>query len=147
MPLMHAWLMFANDMLQKLDTCEFDAGNIWFIHKEGFFLDGFVHKQNWCIWGRENSHVAVPSSLYPPKVIIWTIIFSRGSIEPFLTITTTKYLAILHVFEWAFKMLSKTKRIACYLCKMVHGWLSGCNFLFSQHTFQCSCHCPRLRKI
>ncbi|GBL90647.1 hypothetical protein AVEN_219315-1 [Araneus ventricosus] len=54
---------FANAMLQLVDEGDIDVGNKWFSDEAYFNLDGFVNKQNWRIWGTENPHVAVPSSL------------------------------------------------------------------------------------
>ncbi|GBM14916.1 hypothetical protein AVEN_213261-1 [Araneus ventricosus] len=50
-------------MLQLVDEDDIDVGNVLFSDKAYFNLDSFVNKQNWRIWGTENPHVAVPSSL------------------------------------------------------------------------------------
>ncbi|GBL80493.1 hypothetical protein AVEN_225200-1 [Araneus ventricosus] len=92
---------FKNAVLQKLDACKIDVGNSWFSEKAYFPLDNFVNKHNWCIWGTENLHIAVPSSAHPSKVIVWDAISSRGLIGPFFRrqmITAAKHLHILHEF-------------------------------------------------
>ncbi|GBN05193.1 hypothetical protein AVEN_143023-1 [Araneus ventricosus] len=61
---------FANAMLKFVDEDDIDVGNILFSDEAYFNLDDFVNKQNWRIWGTENPHVAAPSSLYSPKVMV-----------------------------------------------------------------------------
>ncbi|GBM52615.1 hypothetical protein AVEN_16730-1 [Araneus ventricosus] len=88
-------------MMQLVDEGDIDVGNIWFLDEAYFNLDGFVNKQNWRIWGTENPHVAVSSSPYSPKVMIWAAISSKGIIGPFFreqTINVAKYLGILDEF-------------------------------------------------
>ncbi|GBO45985.1 hypothetical protein AVEN_246438-1 [Araneus ventricosus] len=92
---------FANTMLQLVNEGDIDVGNIWFSEEAYFNLDGFVNKQNWCIWGTENPHLTVPSSLCSPKVMVWTAISSKGIIGTFFqeqTINAAKYLGILDEF-------------------------------------------------
>lgn len=92
---------FANDMVQRIDDGDMHVGSIWFTDEAYFYLDGFVNKQNWRIWGTENPHVAVPSSLHPQKVLVWAAISSKGIIGPFFrseTITASRYLDILREF-------------------------------------------------
>lgn len=74
--------MFVNAMLQKIDNCEIDVRNIWFSDEAYFSRDGFVDKHNWCIWGTENSHGSIPSSMHQPRIIVWASISSRGLNEP-----------------------------------------------------------------
>ncbi|GBN32900.1 hypothetical protein AVEN_231834-1 [Araneus ventricosus] len=76
---------FVSAVLQLVGEDDIDDGNIWFSDEAYFNLDGFVNKQNWRIWGTENLHVAVPSSLYSPKVMIWASISSKGIIGPFFS--------------------------------------------------------------
>lgn len=92
---------FANDMVQMIDVGDINVDNILFSDEAYFQLDGYVNKQNWRIWGTENPHVAVPSSLHPPKVMVWAAISSKGLIGPFFrtgTITALRYLEILREF-------------------------------------------------
>ncbi|GBM16147.1 hypothetical protein AVEN_163161-1 [Araneus ventricosus] len=92
---------FANTMLQLVDEGDIDVGNIWFSDEAYFNLDGFVNKQSWSIWGTENPHVAVPSSLYSLKVMVWVAISSKGIIGPFFreqAINSEKYLGIMDEF-------------------------------------------------
>ncbi|GBM60197.1 hypothetical protein AVEN_273508-1 [Araneus ventricosus] len=92
---------FANAMLQLVDEGDIYVGNIRFSDEAYFNFDGFVNKQNWRIWGTENPHVALPSFLYSPKVMVWDAISSKGIIGPFFreqTINVAKYLGILDEF-------------------------------------------------
>ncbi|GBL95997.1 hypothetical protein AVEN_199962-1 [Araneus ventricosus] len=89
-----AYYNFTNAVLQFVDEGDIDVGNIWFSDEAYFNLDGFVNKQNWCIWGTENSLVAVPSSLYSPKVMVWATISSRGIIGPFFPRANDKFCKI-----------------------------------------------------
>ncbi|GBM52787.1 hypothetical protein AVEN_34200-1 [Araneus ventricosus] len=92
---------FANTMLQLVDECDIDVGKIWFSDEAYFNLDGLVHRQNYRIWGNENPHVALRSSLYSPKVMVWSAISSKGTIGPFFqeqAINAAKYFGILDEF-------------------------------------------------
>ncbi|GBO34651.1 hypothetical protein AVEN_27957-1 [Araneus ventricosus] len=86
-------------MLQLVDEGDIDVGNIWFSDEAYLNLDGFVNKRNCRIWGTENPHVAVPSSLYSPKEMVRaTIVWAKGIIGPFFReqmINAAKYLGIL----------------------------------------------------
>ncbi|GBM61424.1 hypothetical protein AVEN_70781-1 [Araneus ventricosus] len=105
-------------MLQLVDEGDIDVGNIWFSDEAYFNLDGFVNKQNWRIWGTENPHVAVPSSLYSPKVMVWDAISSIGIIGPFFreqTINVSKYLAILDEFVAIHYALSDRWNVSSFM--------------------------------
>ncbi|GBM69368.1 hypothetical protein AVEN_272186-1 [Araneus ventricosus] len=88
-------------MLKLVDEVDIDVGNIWFSDETYFNLDGFLNKQNWRIWGTENPDVAVRSSLYSPKVMVWAAISAKGIIGPFFreqTINAANYPGILDEF-------------------------------------------------
>ncbi|GBL73478.1 hypothetical protein AVEN_159474-1 [Araneus ventricosus] len=92
---------FANAKLQLVDEGDIDVGNIWFSDGVYFNLNGFVNKQYWRIWRTESPHVAEPSYLHSPKVMVWAPISSKGIIGPFFreqTINAAKYLGILDEF-------------------------------------------------
>ncbi|GBL91382.1 hypothetical protein AVEN_136901-1 [Araneus ventricosus] len=92
---------FANTMLQLVNEGDIDVGSIWFSIAAYFNLNGFVNKQNWRIWGTEIPHVAVPSSLYSPKVLVWAAISSKGKIGPLFreqTINAAKHFGFLDEF-------------------------------------------------
>lgn len=46
---------FANDMVRRIDDGDIHIGSIWFTDEAYFYLEGFINKHNWCIWGTENS--------------------------------------------------------------------------------------------
>jgi len=92
---------FANEMLEKLEKDEMNFGQIWFTDEAHFYLDGFVNKQNWRIWGTENPHVSVQRSLHPKKTTAWVAISSMGIIGPIFlhdTVTSERYIEILNQF-------------------------------------------------
>ena len=48
---------FANDIMQRINDGDIHVGSIWFTDEAYFYLDGFVNKQNWHIWGTETLHM------------------------------------------------------------------------------------------
>ena len=86
-----------------------------------FFLDSFVNKQNWNIWGTENLQLAVPSSLHPSKSWFESPFPLESLLGPFLNI---KRLVQQYIWTFSknfspFKMLWRMVGIACSLCKTV----------------------------
>lgn len=72
-----------------------------------FSMDCFINKQNWRIWVTKSLHVAEPSSLLRPKVMVWATISFKGLIGSFFrrqTITEEQYLNILRESVYIYKM-------------------------------------------
>ena len=45
-------------------------------------LGGYVNKQNYRIWGTENTHAYIEKPTHPTRVIVWCGFWSRGIIVP-----------------------------------------------------------------
>ena len=48
--------VFANDMMQMIDGCDIYVDSIWFTDEAYFYLEDFVNKRNWRIWGTKSPH-------------------------------------------------------------------------------------------
>ena len=45
-----------------------------------FWLNGYVNKQNCCIWSDDNAHVFVETPLHPEKLTVWCALWAGGII-------------------------------------------------------------------
>ena len=45
---------FVNDVMQRIDDGDIHVIIIWFTDEAYFYLDSFVNKRNWLVWGTEN---------------------------------------------------------------------------------------------
>ena len=70
-----------------------------------FDLGGYVNKQNYRIWGTENSHAYFEKPTHPKRVTVWCGFWFRGIIEPFffeneqgeaVTVNGDRYRAMLN---------------------------------------------------
>ncbi|GFV27478.1 putative DD41D transposase, partial [Trichonephila clavipes] len=50
-----------------------------------FWLNGFVNKQNCCIWGEANPQVYVETPLHPEKLTVWCVLWAGGIIGPYFS--------------------------------------------------------------
>ncbi|GFX40868.1 transposable element Tc3 transposase [Trichonephila clavipes] len=48
-----------------------------------FWLNGYVNKQNCCIWSEANPQVHVETPLHPEKLIVWCALWAGGIIGPY----------------------------------------------------------------
>ncbi|GBL70488.1 hypothetical protein AVEN_217785-1 [Araneus ventricosus] len=71
-------LEFVNSIVEMIDNDQFDVNMLWRSDEAHFHLNGYVNRQNWRIWGTENSHFAIEKSLYPRPVTVWCALSSRG---------------------------------------------------------------------
>ncbi|GFW02645.1 DUF4817 domain-containing protein [Trichonephila clavipes] len=51
---------------------------ILFSHEAPFWLNGYVNKQNRCIWSEANPQVYVETPLHPEKLTVWCAIWAGG---------------------------------------------------------------------
>ena len=102
--LVQRWANWACDRL----TEDADFGKrIIFSAEAHFDLDGYVNKQNWCIWGTEKPHAYIEKSTHPKRITIWSGFWSRGIFGPFfleneqkdaVTVNGDRYRAMLSEF-------------------------------------------------
>ncbi|GFX89039.1 hypothetical protein TNCV_2853391 [Trichonephila clavipes] len=51
---------------------------ILFSDEAHFWLNGYVHKQNCCIWSEANPQVYVETPLHPEKLTVWCALWAGG---------------------------------------------------------------------
>lgn len=105
-------------MVQRINDSDIHGSGICFTDEACFFLDSFINKQNWHIWGTKNPHVAIPMSLYLQKVMIQVAISSKGLIGPFFrskAITAPHYLDILREFVAVQNALENTANTSWFM--------------------------------
>ncbi|GFY32099.1 pyruvate kinase [Trichonephila clavipes] len=56
---------------------------ILFSDEAHFWLNGYVNKQNCCIWSEANPQVYVETSLHPEKLTVWCALWAGGIIGPY----------------------------------------------------------------
>ncbi|GFS90553.1 DUF4817 domain-containing protein [Trichonephila clavipes] len=49
-----------------------------------FWLNGYVNKQNCCIWSEANPQVYVETPLHPEKLTVWCALWAGGIIGPYI---------------------------------------------------------------
>ncbi|XKL59127.1 hypothetical protein PGB90_000143 [Kerria lacca] len=55
---------------------------IWFSDEVHFWLNGYVNKQNCCIWSLQNPHDFETTPLHAQRVTVWAAFSARGVIGP-----------------------------------------------------------------
>ena len=73
---------FANEICDLIDTKKLKPERIIFTDEAHFWLNGYVNRQNFRVWGSENPHMSVSRPLHPEKVTVWAGICSEGLIGP-----------------------------------------------------------------
>ncbi|GFX42473.1 uncharacterized protein TNCV_1520371 [Trichonephila clavipes] len=56
---------------------------ILFSDEAHFYLNGYVNKQNCCIWSEANPQVYVETPLHPEKLTVWCALWAGGIIGPY----------------------------------------------------------------
>ncbi|GFY03686.1 transposable element Tc3 transposase [Trichonephila clavipes] len=56
---------------------------IWFSDEAHFWLNGYVNKQNCCIWSEANPQVHVETPLHPEKLTVWYALWAGRIIGPY----------------------------------------------------------------
>lgn len=91
-------LLFAEELLEKIQSEEVKVNNIWFSDECHFHLNGYVNRQNYRIWGSENPHLTLEKQAHPVRVTVWCAISAQGIIGPFFfdeTVNADRYLEML----------------------------------------------------
>lgn len=84
-----------------IDGGNIDASNMWFSDEAHFYLDSFLNKWNWRIWGSQNPHVCVPQSLYGNKSTVLAASSKSGIMGPIFlqdAVHSNLYAKILREF-------------------------------------------------
>lgn len=69
---------FCNLITEMFDNNELSEKAIIFSDEAHFYLNGYVNKQNYRFWGRENPNVIKATPLHPIKVTVWAAISIKG---------------------------------------------------------------------
>lgn len=75
---------FAFRMCNRIRNGSFDMQKAWFSDECHFWLDGYVNKQNYRIWGTENPRVFETASTTRQRLTVWCAVSAAGLIGPFL---------------------------------------------------------------
>lgn len=88
---------FCEMMTELFDAKELDEKQIIFCDEAHFWLDGYVNKQYYRFWGKEQPNVALAESLHSQKVTVWVAISVKGIYVEFFesTITAENYQQLL----------------------------------------------------
>lgn len=73
---------FACEVCQQIDDNSIDIKKIIFTDEAHFWLDGYVNRQNFRIWGTEKPELLRTKPLHPKKLTVWCGLTSTGYIGP-----------------------------------------------------------------
>ena len=75
----------------------------------GFYLGGYVNKQNCRIWDSKNPKMIIENPLYPQRITVWYGFWARGIIEPYffeneagvaVWVNGLRYWTLINEFLW-----------------------------------------------
>ena len=92
---------YAEFMKELIDDGDIDPKKVWFTDEAHFYLDGYVNRQNFRIWGTENPHMTVVKPLHPKKVTVWCAMCATGIIGPYFfedTVNGIRYMEMMKTF-------------------------------------------------
>lgn len=75
-------LIFARQMVDMILERSIKTKRIWFSDEAHFWLAGYVNKQNYRFWARENPRIFETTTLKPQRITVWCAISERGIIGP-----------------------------------------------------------------
>lgn len=76
-------LAFATDMCDLIDECKINTSEIIFSDEAHFWLEGYVNRQNYRIWGTERPELLRTKPLHPKKLTVWCGLTAERIIGPF----------------------------------------------------------------
>lgn len=76
-------LEFARRMIDLILEKSIKTKRIWFSDEAHFWLTGYVNKQNYRFWARENPRVFETTTMKPQRITVWCAISESGIIGPF----------------------------------------------------------------
>jgi hypothetical protein len=69
---------FCKTIIDMFENDELDEKQIIFMDEAHFWLNGYVNKQNYWFWGKENPNVSIAVPLHSEKVSAWVAISVKG---------------------------------------------------------------------
>ena len=75
-------LEFARQTIDGILRREIRTKRIWFSDEAHFWLTGYVNKQNYRFWARENPRIFETTSLKPQRITVWCAICQDGIFGP-----------------------------------------------------------------
>lgn len=75
-------LEFGNQICESIDRNLIDITKVIFSDEAHFYLDGYVNRQNYRIWGSEKPEIMVTAPLHPQKITVWAGMSSKGFLGP-----------------------------------------------------------------
>lgn len=74
---------FSFRMLRMISNGAIDPNKIWFSDEAHFWLSGYVNKQNYRFWAKENPRIVRTTTMKPQRITVWCAICAEGIIGPF----------------------------------------------------------------
>jgi hypothetical protein len=90
-------LEFANIMCDMINN-GLDPDDIIFSDEAHFWLDGYVNRQNYRIWGTEKPELVVVRPLHPRRITVWCGLCGDGVLGPYFfdqTVNSERYYDFL----------------------------------------------------
>ncbi|EZA53834.1 hypothetical protein X777_06699 [Ooceraea biroi] len=82
-------VQFCEVIIDMFENEELDEKEIIFTDEANFWLNGYVNKQNYRFWRKENPNVSIAVPLHPQKVSAWAAISVKGVYLQFFEGTVT----------------------------------------------------------
>jgi len=89
---------FACELDALINDGSIDPRNIIFSDEAHFWLNGYVNRQNYRIWGTEKPEMVVVRPLHPKKLTVWAALCADGVIGPFFfeeTVNAERYATMI----------------------------------------------------
>ena len=75
-------LEFASTLIDKILDKSIRSRRIWFSDEAHFRLTGYVNKQNYRFWAKENPRIFETTTMKPQRITVWCAISERGIFGP-----------------------------------------------------------------
>lgn len=75
-------LEFARQMIDSILNRSIKTNRIWFSDEAHFWLTGYVNKQNYRFWARDNPRIFETTSMKPQRITVWCAICEKGIFGP-----------------------------------------------------------------
>lgn len=91
-------LDFSMSMIDMIIAGSIKTKRIWFSDEAHFWLSGYVNKQNYRFWAKENPRIFQTTTLKPQKITVWCAICEKGIFGPIFideTVNGERYKRLL----------------------------------------------------
>lgn len=91
-------LKFADTMISRILSRSIRTNKIWFSDEAHFWLSGYVNKQNYRFWAKENPRIFETTCMEPQRISVWCAICEEGIFGPVFidqTVNGERYLRLL----------------------------------------------------